>query len=160
MENTRLENKRINFWRKNKYTKWNNGVKRAKITNSVSTPMHNRVKMLIRHSLSVLLFLIKTNNNTKINWKKVCQRSHTSTGSEWNIFEGANPLYTGGVFHCHMLDEYICQLRGVGSILLLLVYIWQKILLANNVDLDKWPHYVGSDLGPHCLSVTLLRDSR
>ena len=28
------------------------------------------------------------------------------------------PLYTGGFFHCHMLYESICHLRGVGSILL------------------------------------------
>ena len=31
-----------------------------------------------------------------------------------------NPLYTGGLFHCYMLDESICQFRGVGSILPLL----------------------------------------
>ena len=32
--------------------------------------------------------------------------------------EGAvNPLYTGRLFHCCMLDESICHFRGVGSIL-------------------------------------------
>ena len=33
-----------------------------------------------------------------------------------------NPLYTGGLFHCHILDESICHFRGVGSILSLLFY--------------------------------------
>ena len=30
-----------------------------------------------------------------------------------------NPLYTGGLFHCYMLEESICHFRAVGSILLL-----------------------------------------
>ena len=30
-----------------------------------------------------------------------------------------------------------------------------KILLANNVDPDQMPHYVASDLGLHCLPITL-----
>ena len=28
-----------------------------------------------------------------------------------------NPLYTGELFHCYMLDKSICHFRGVGSIL-------------------------------------------
>ena len=32
--------------------------------------------------------------------------------------------------------------------------------LANTVDLDQTPHYVASDLGLHCLPITLLRVSR
>ena len=28
-----------------------------------------------------------------------------------------NPLYTSGVYHCHVLNESICHLMGVGSIL-------------------------------------------
>ena len=32
--------------------------------------------------------------------------------------------------------------------------------LANSVGPDQMPHYVGSDLGLHCLSMTLLRVSR
>ena len=31
-----------------------------------------------------------------------------------------NPLYTGELFHCYMLDELICHFRGVRSIVLLL----------------------------------------
>ena len=33
-----------------------------------------------------------------------------------------NPLYTGGLFHCYMVDESICHFRGVRSLLLLLFY--------------------------------------
>ena len=27
-----------------------------------------------------------------------------------------NPLYTGGLFHCYMMDKYICHFRVVRSI--------------------------------------------
>ena len=33
-----------------------------------------------------------------------------------------NPLYTGGFFHCYMLDKFVCHFRGVRSILSLLFY--------------------------------------
>ena len=33
----------------------------------------------------------------------------------------ADPLHTGGLLHCYMLDKSICHFRGVGSILLLLL---------------------------------------
>ena len=33
-----------------------------------------------------------------------------------------NPLYTGRLFHCYMLDESICHFRGVWTIMLLLFY--------------------------------------
>ena len=68
-----------------------------------------------------------------------------------------NPLYTGRLFHCYTLDEYICHFGGVGSILSLLFYICWKILLANAVDPDQMPHHVASDLGLHYLPMTLLR---
>ena len=58
-----------------------------------------------------------------------------------------------------MLDKPICHFRGIKSILsiFLLFYFWWQILLANTVDPDLMPHYVASDLGLHCLSLTLLR---
>ena len=31
-----------------------------------------------------------------------------------------NPLYSGGLFHCYMLDKSICHFRGVRSILLII----------------------------------------
>ena len=54
----------------------------------------------------------------------------------------------------YILDESIYHSRGVESILS------RKILLANNVDPDHTPYYVASDLGLHCLPMTLLRVSR
>ena len=45
------------------------------------------------------------------------------------------------------------------TFILLLMENW-KILLANNVDPDQMPHYVASDLGLHCLPMTILWISR
>ena len=55
-----------------------------------------------------------------------------------------------------MLDESIFHFKGVRSILSLLFYFQWKFLLANNVDPDQMPHHVASDLGLHCLPMTLL----
>ena len=43
-----------------------------------------------------------------------------------------NPLYTGGLFHCYMLDESICHFRGVGSVLLLLFYFLMENHVSNH----------------------------
>ena len=40
--------------------------------------------------------------------------------------------YTGRFFHCYMLDESICHVRGTGSIFSNLSYFLWEILLANN----------------------------
>ena len=71
-----------------------------------------------------------------------------------------NPLYTGGLFHCYMLDESICHFRGVGSILLLSFSFGWNILSANTVDPGQMQHYVASDLDLHYLPVTFLLVSR
>ena len=54
-----------------------------------------------------------------------------------------------------MLDKFICHIRGIGSIILLLLYFLWIILLANNIDPDQMPHYLAFDLSLHCLSMTL-----
>ena len=54
-----------------------------------------------------------------------------------------------------MLDASICHFRDVGSILSLLFQFLQKVPLANTVDPDQTPHNVASDLGLHCLPMTL-----
>ena len=61
-----------------------------------------------------------------------------------------NPLDSGGLFHCHMLDESTCHFRGIRSILSLLFYILGKILLANTVDPDQTSHNVASDQCLQC----------
>ena len=59
-----------------------------------------------------------------------------------------------------MFDESICHFRGVTSILSLSLYFLCEILLANNVDPDQMPDHVASELGVHCLPITLLWVSR
>ena len=59
-----------------------------------------------------------------------------------------------------MLDESFCHFRGVRSIFSLVFHFCWKLLLANTVDPDQMPQYVASDLGLHCLPITLLRVSR
>ena len=54
-----------------------------------------------------------------------------------------------------MLEGYY-HFRGVGAILSLSFHFGWKILLANSVDPDQMPHDVVSDLGLHCLPMTLL----
>ena len=51
-----------------------------------------------------------------------------------------------------MLDESVCHFRGVRSILSLLFYFDGN---ANAEDADQMPPDVASDLGLHCLPVTL-----
>ena len=57
------------------------------------------------------------------------------------------------------LDKSISYFRNVVSILSLFILLL-KILLVNIVDPDQMPHYAASDLGLHCLSVTLLQVSK
>ena len=59
-----------------------------------------------------------------------------------------------------MLDKSICSFRGNIYFLSLYSIFYGKILLANIVDPDLMPHYVASDLGLHCLPMTILRISR
>ena len=66
----------------------------------------------------------------------------------------ANPLYTGGLFHCYMLDESV--ILGVSGI----CCCFYSILFANNVDPDQMPHNVASEMGLHYLPMTLLWASR
>ena len=64
-----------------------------------------------------------------------------------------NPLYTGGLLHCCMLDESnICHFRAVRFILSLLFY---SIFMENSVSKQCRPQ--SSDLGLHCLLMTFLR---
>ena len=70
-----------------------------------------------------------------------------------------NPLYTGGLFHCYTLDESICHFRGVGSFCRF-YSIFMENPISKNVDPNQMPHYVASDLGLHCLPMTLSQVSR
>ena len=37
-----------------------------------------------------------------------------------------NPLYTGGLFHCYMLNEFICHFGSIGSTLSLLYFFMEN----------------------------------
>ena len=68
-----------------------------------------------------------------------------------------NPLYTGGFFHCYMLDESICRFRGVGSILLHLFLMENQDLmfkahLAFKLATDHWHEIITNTL-PQCASL-------
>ena len=57
--------------------------------------------------------------------KRGCLCKSHSTHIHRNTLPGTevvNPLYTGRLLHCYMLDESICRFRGVMSILSLLFY--------------------------------------
>ena len=86
---------------------------------------------------------------------------YTDIGNNTPFFQLAsflNTLYIAGLFHCYVLDESICHFRDVWSTLSLLFLM--EILSANNVDPDQMPHHLASDLGQHCIPITLSRISR
>ena len=69
------------------------------------------------------------------------------------------PLFTGGIFHCYSLEKSICIL-GESGLFCPIYSIFIKMPIANNEGPYQIPHCVVSDLGLHCLSMTLLRVSR
>ena len=87
--------------------------------------------------------------------KKIIEELSSEPHFIWSYGSGKlfNLLYTGRLFQCYMLDESICHFRGVWSFLF--YFLW-KIWLANTLDSDQMPHYVVSDLGLHCLPMTVL----
>ena len=66
-----------------------------------------------------------------------------------------NPLYTGRLFHCFMLESPFVILGVKISFVAFILF-----LLANNVDPDQTPHDVASDLGLHYFPMSLLPVSR
>ena len=65
--------------------------------------------------------------------------------------------------HCILVDSSagICQMSpfvilGASGLFCHFYFRW-KLLLANNLDTDQMPHYLESDLGLHCLPLTLLQ---
>ena len=60
-------------------------------------------------------FCLNSDREKTKRFQKFCTKVYTM-----NLI---NPLYTGGLFHCYMLDESIYQFMGVGSILSLLFYL-------------------------------------
>ena len=68
-----------------------------------------------------------------------------------------------GLFYFNSLDRHICFIRGVWLLLLLLLYscfVGFSELNANSVDSYQTPHSAASDLGLHCVPMSLLWDAR
>ena len=64
-----------------------------------------------------------------------------------------------GLFYLKSLDRSISYVRGVWF-LLLSCSVEISELNANSVDPDQTPHSEASDLGLHCLPMSLLWDAR
>ena len=60
------------------------------------------------------------------NSARTVMSSRTNFGWGGIVSKGKNPVCTGRLFHCYMLDKSICHFRGVRSILLPLFYLLWK----------------------------------
>ena len=80
---------------------------------------------------------------------------------------GPNPVWSGNVdalTHLHRvdssttnsLDQSISNSRLFGQFLLLLCFLEIPVYNANSVDPDQMPHVAATDLGLHCLPITLM----
>ena len=69
-----------------------------------------------------------------------------------------NPFTPNELFYLNSLDRSISYLRGVW---LVFIIIFEEIseLNENSVDLDQMLHSAASDLGLHCLPISLLLDT-
>ena len=67
---------------------------------------------------------------------------------------------SSGLFYGNSLDRSISNRRVSGLFLLLLCFIEIPVFNANSVDPDQTPRFAASDLGLHCLTITLLGISR
>ena len=60
-----------------------------------------------------------------------------------------------GLFYHNTLDWSISNSRVSYKFILIACFIEIPVLTANSVDQVQMPHYAVSDLGPHCLPITL-----
>ena len=68
-----------------------------------------------------------------------------------------NPFMPNGLFYLKSLDMFISYVGGSGKFLLLPCFVGISELNANSIDPDQMLH---SDLGLHCLPISLLWDAR
>ena len=61
-----------------------------------------------------------------------------------------------GLLYFHSSDRCISNIRGVSLVLLLPCFIEILVFNANSVDPDQTPRSAASDLGLHCLQMSLL----
>ena len=101
--------------------------------------------------------------NHKLNHEWPAQRrnirhraSYPENGSQHNF--NINPFMPNGLFYLHTSDRSISSIRDVW--LILIITIFNPLFYANSVDPDQTPHSAASDLGLHCLPISLLWDAR
>ena len=70
------------------------------------------------------------------------------------LLKSLNPSMPSGLFYLKSMG--VCMV----SFLLLPSFVGISELNANSIDPDQTPRYVTSDLGLHCLPVSLLWDAR
>ena len=67
-----------------------------------------------------------------------------------------NSIYVEWTVLSPLFGPVHCLYQGVWLVLLLLLYFIEiSVFNANSVNLDQTPHVAASDLGLHCLPITL-----
>ena len=94
----------------------------------------------------------KKNSHTKKGSR--CLHKQATLLSHFN-YTDFNPFMLSGVFYLNSLDRSISSRRGVWLFLLLLCFIESPVFNANSVDSDQMLHSAASDLGLHCLPMSL-----
>ena len=72
-----------------------------------------------------------------------------------------NPFMPNGLFYLHSSNRPISNIRGVWLVVFFLspCFIEIPVFNANSVDPDQTPRSAASDLGLHCLLMSLLWDA-
>ena len=77
-----------------------------------------------------------------------------------DIHVKVNPFMSSGLFYQSSLDQSVSNSCVSDYFLLLLCFTENPVVNANSVDPDQMPNSAASDLGLHCLPITLLGVSR
>ena len=90
----------------------------------------------------------------------LCNNYHTCTCIRGYSKHYVNPFMPSGIFYLISLDRSISYKSRDWLFLLLQSFVEISELHANSEDPDQTPRSVSSDLGLHCLSMSLLWDAR
>ena len=79
-----------------------------------------------------------------------------------NISSPLNPFMPSGLFYLNSLDRSISYIKGSWLVFFLLLscFVEMSEPNANSADPNQTPRSVASDLGLHCLAMSLLWDAR
>ena len=71
-----------------------------------------------------------------------------------------NPFMPSGIFYFKCLDRSVSYIRGGCLVIIIIIFVEILELNANRVDPNQMPQNAASDLGPHCLPMSLLWDAK